>query len=356
MREYLYNLATDRADGVFAAAAKLPLLVLSWIYGLVVRILVFFSRINPYQAPCKVISVGNITLGGTGKTVVVEYLARFLKSQGRKVAILSRGYKRKVTLHASRFTSHEQMGDEPYMLLQKLKDVPVIVDADRKRAIEKAVKDYAVDAVILDDGFQQWGIKKDLEIVCVDAVCAFGNRKLLPRGILREPLTALKRADAVLLTKCNLNSDTGGLKDFLKEIKPGLEIFEAAHRPVGFYPLGEPEKLTSPDSLKEKNAALFSGIAGPVSFEQLIKGLEINVGLSFIFPDHYHYTQGDLDRIFSETRANKIDTIITTEKDAARLGDVRCADYHVRLLVLAIELSLKDEQRFRDRILGAYSL
>ena len=169
MREFLYNLATDKTRGFFAGVLKLFLFVLSLVYGLFIRLLSWFRGLNPERLACKVISVGNITLGGTGKTVLVEYIARYLKCQGNKVAILSRGYKRissrpntqypipnpAVGGSASGGTQYLTMGDEPYMLSQKLGGIPIIVDADRIRGIKIAASSYQADTVILDDGFQQ---------------------------------------------------------------------------------------------------------------------------------------------------------------------------------------------------------
>jgi tetraacyldisaccharide 4'-kinase len=297
MQVYLYRLATDQERGLIASLIKGLLFLLSLIYALLVRFLAFLYHLWPYQLSCKVISVGNITLGGTGKTSLVEYIARYLKEKGHKVAILSRGYKRKFTSYELRVTSYENMGDEPYMLQMKLKDMPILVDANRIRSAKRAIRDYGVDTIILDDGFQQWKIKKDLEIVTVDATDPFGNWHLIPRGILREPLSSLKRADVFVLTKTNLNPEFTEIKDFLSAFNSQSLIVEAVHQPVGFYKIDNPDDLFPTDDLKGKTITLISGIAQPDSFKNLITGLRINVGLSFRFPDHYAYAQKDLDKI-----------------------------------------------------------
>ena len=154
---YIYSLATDKHAGFIAGIIKSVLLIISFIYGLIVRVLMIFYQLRPYKLGCKVISIGNITLGGTGKTTLVEFVARYLRQKGHKVVILSRGYKRKVHGQQSTVHSSETMGDEPYMLFKNLGDVPVLVDANRVRAAKSAIKDYFADTVILDDGFQQWG-------------------------------------------------------------------------------------------------------------------------------------------------------------------------------------------------------
>jgi tetraacyldisaccharide 4'-kinase len=350
MRKFLYNLATDKYSNFFAKFLQFFLFILSLVYGLIIMILRFIYQIKPKHPGCKVISVGNITLGGTGKTVLVEYLTKYLLQQGRKVAILTRGYGKKGI-------RKEHMADEPQMLQKNLKDVPVIIDADRIRGAVKAVADFKVDTVILDDGFQQWRIKKDIDIVMVDATDPFGNQQMVPRGILREPLSALKRADIFMLAKTNLNPNVEDIEEFLETLNPQALIAESAHYPVGLYLLGEPEKTFGLDMLRAKTVALFSGIADPDSFEDLIESLGANIGLSFKFPDHHNYSEEELEDIIQESRGKNIHTIITTEKDAARLYELRVTSYELRILILRIELKItKNEQGFHGRLLKLYSL
>lgn len=366
MKSYLYKLATDKSCGLLAGIAKFLLFLLSLVYGLTVRIFIFLNRLLAKRLACKVISVGNITLGGTGKTVLVECIGRYLKQQGHRVAILTRGYKRKVTKSSpggdflrspGRQVTSEGMGDEPYMLQQKLKDIPVIVDAHRFRAAKKALNDFTSDAVILDDGFQQWRIKKDLEIVLIDATNPFGNRNMLPRGILREPLSSLRRADILLLTKVDLAScGTTPLKEFLGRLNPKALIFESMHRPLGFYRLGQPDKLQGIDSLKNQTVTLFSGIGNPESFEGLIRKAGITVGLTFRYADHHCYSEPDLQQIFEDSRRNNIKIIVTTEKDAVRISNASFAAGDSQILVLRIGLMLKEEEKFHERLLSIYSL
>lgn len=357
MQEYLYNLATDKSRGFIADIIKVFLFLLSLLYGLAVRILILFYHLLPYRLNCKVISIGNITLGGTGKTSLVEYIARCLSQQGHKVAIITRGYKRKLTTYGLQLTAYETMGDEPYMLSKKLGDVPIIVDSDRIRAAKRAIKDYNADTVILDDAFQQWGIIKDLEIVTIDATNPFGNRTPIPRGILREPLTSLKRADIFVLTKTNLKSASQELKNYLNRMNSTAAIFQSLHKPVGFYQIDRPNELLNPQDLRGKTVTLFSGIGEPASFENLVKSNGINIGLSFRFRDHHNYTQKDLDKICKDSQAKAIDTIITTEKDAVRLYSLLATRFSLPIFVLRIKLAItKDEEGFHNRLRRLYSL
>ena len=357
MKDCLYNLATDKTRGFFASFCKLLLWLLSLVYGLVVSILVFLNTRNQYRPGCKVISVGNITLGGTGKTSLVEYIARALLKEDRKIAVLSRGYKRKIASSSGdHVNSSQEMGDEPFMLKENLAGVPVIAGIDRVKSANLAIKEYGVDTVILDDAFQQWKIKKDLEIVTIDTTNPFGNRHLIPRGILREPLWSLKRADIFVLTKANLSSRDGELKSVLGKINNKALIIESYHLPERFYNLANPKEIFALDQLKNKTAGLFSGIGDPGSFEKLVETLGVKTGFSARFTDHHSYTQEEIDKIIKDTKACGAEFIITTQKDAARLSGLRITDSGLRILVLRIQLAIKDETAFNSRLLKLYSL
>ncbi|MDD5238089.1 MAG: tetraacyldisaccharide 4'-kinase [Candidatus Omnitrophica bacterium] len=347
MLNFLYNLATDKYKGAPYCLIKFFLFLLSLFYGLIVKALIFFSSFKSYRLDCKVISVGNITLGGTGKTTLVEFIARYLRQEGKIIAILSRGYKRK---------NSKAPGDEPYMLARNLKDVPVIVDADRFRAGKQALREYMINTLILDDGFQQWKLKKDLEIVAIDSGNPFGNGYLIPRGILREPISSLARADIFVLTKTNFDADINSTKAILTKLNPQALIIESAHIPLGFYSIDNPGELLNVEAFRGKEVTLFAGIAAPDSFENLIISLGIKIGLFFRFPDHYNYCAKNLDKIINHSKERKIDTIITTEKDAARISALGLnTGYGLQILALRIALSItKDEEKFYHRLLKLY--
>jgi len=278
---------------------------------------------------------------------LVEYLANFLKREGKQIAILSRGY-----------AQGQNLNDEPEMLKDNLKDIPIIVDKDRVRAIQRAIRDYKVDTVILDDGFQQWRIKKDLEIVTIDVTNPFGNGKLIPRGILREPLDGLKRAQIIVLTKTNLinpikqKETLRDLKIFFKKINPSFSIFEAEYIPLGFYKLNQKELISS-SFFKDKKVILFSGIAEPDYFKELILNMDIAVKEHIVFPDHHFYRKIDLEKIKAEGKRNNTSIFITTQKDAVRLKDFDFLD--MEIYVLKITLKINEEENFFKRILSIYN-
>lgn len=357
MKQYLYNLATDKSNGPLAFFLKILLFLLSLVYLSAVKILSAWQLSRSVRLDCKVISVGNITLGGTGKTTLVEYIAATLKKEGRKIAILTRGYGKQSSAHIACRTAYETMGDEPFMLASNLGNIPVIVDSNRIRGARCAIKDYKVDTVILDDGFQQWKIKKDLEITAIDAGFGFGNCKVLPRGLLREPLSALKRTDIFLFTKVNLNPEIEKTRDLLKKINANAKIFTSIHQPIGFYLLGERKQIFELSSLQGKNAVIFSGIGDPLSFENLLLNLGVRIVTKFSFDDHYHYRQEDLEKIFRAAKEKQADTLVTTEKDAARISYLKIDPGQIRILVLRIELKIKEnEEEFGNRLLKLYRL
>jgi len=349
-KEYLYNLLTYKINGPFAVLLRGFLFAFSLIYGLAVIILAGFYRISPVRFGAKVISVGNITLGGTGKTTLVEYLAEKLNSQGKKVAVLSRGYKRDATKHGA-----QSIGDEPAMLRKKLPFLQVIVDKNRVRAAFKAIRNYAADTLILDDGLQQWRIFKDLEIVAINTANPFSNYRMLPAGFLREPLSALKRADIFVLTQSGFGRDSGRLIDKLKHINSRALIVESIHKPEAFSSVSSPDDSLSLDSFKGKSAAVFSGIGNPQGFEDCVCSLGIKITKAFRFPDHHDYTQADIDSIIKAARQMNLAAIITTRKDAIKIRELQIGGS--AMLALDIKLSItKNEAEFNRRLLNLYSL
>ncbi|MFA5117618.1 MAG: tetraacyldisaccharide 4'-kinase [Candidatus Omnitrophota bacterium] len=353
IKEYLLELATDKKQGAPAGIFKAVLFGLSILYGAIVRVLSRWCSLRPYRLPCKVVSVGNITLGGTGKTPLVEYIARYLKGRGSAVAIITRGYKR---LKKNSLPGYASMGDEAKMLAQNLQGVPVIVGADRVAGSLRAINEHKADTVIFDDGFQQWRIAKDLEIVVIDAAVCFGNRKMIPRGILREPLVSLKRADIFVLNNTHITAETSALRDSLAQLNPRALIVEALPQAAGFYRIDNPAELLAPSFFKGKTAVLVSGIGNPDAFEKLTGTLGIQSALSVRYQDHHCYSLRDWQLLCARAKEKNIEAIITTEKDAARFLSLYERNPLCALYALRIELKIvKDEQRFLNRLLRLYS-
>ena len=365
IREYLYSLMTDRKKGFIAAALKGILYAVSFFYGLSIGAIrpvrIFASK----GVPCRVISIGNLTLGGTGKTPTACMLAKLLKSQGRNPAVLIRGYGE----------------DEWRMLESMLGGIPVIVGRDRISSGREAIEKYNADTVILDDGFQHWRIKRDLDIVLIDSTNPFGNRRLFPRGVLREAIGDLRRADIAMLTKTDM--DSGGLqdlKDELRDIAPDMPVLESVHDPVRFSNLADKKELDL-GCIKGVNVCCLSSIVNTGYFEYtLSKRLGANIILRLHYPDHYNYQEKDLEYILNECKKRNIDAVVTTEKDAVKLNAIRNTPFDfaqgrqyalrlgshalttsrsgqaIRILVLCVELKVTNgEEILRERLHSLYS-
>jgi tetraacyldisaccharide 4'-kinase len=278
-----------------------------------------------------VIVVGNLTMGGTGKTPVVERLARELQAKGKKVAVLSRGYKSKedvaqknqitkVVSDGNRvLLDSEEAGDEPFMLAHNLPGVVVLIDKDRVRAGQFAIEDFSVDVLILDDGFQYLPLEADMNLLLVDQLNPFGNHKLLPRGILREPVRHLSRASYVLVTKSEVEPQLELLETIRKHNRDA-EIIRCAHKPKIFREVHgqEEQKL---NFLYERYVGVFCGIASPRGFEQLIHRMSGELRYKKRFLDHHRYNEEELHRLFLQAKNAGVEVMVTTEKDAVRIPD-----------------------------------
>jgi tetraacyldisaccharide 4'-kinase len=308
---------------------------------------------------CQVISIGNLTVGGTGKTPVVEVFARTLQQKGRKVAILSRGYKKeepplikrlgdKVLMREKRtpprivsdgetlLLDSAMGGDEPYMLASNLPDVAVLVDKDRVKSGRYAINRLGCDTLILDDGFQYLYMKHRVDVVLVDSKNPFGNGFVLPRGILRESIRSLSKADYVFITKCN-GTDNSGLKAEIRRFNAKAEIIECAHKPRYLKNVF----TTVRDELaylKGMPVIAFSGIAAPEGFESSLESLGANVLGRIRYADHHRYTQQQIIDAINRAKNEGAEAIITTEKDAVRFPRLDRTDVPVYFLRVDIEL------------------
>lgn len=343
--DVIYGRRAGAGVGLYGAFLQ----ALSWLFNSLVQLrLWLYQRRLLHDQPlgCLVIVVGNLTVGGTGKTPVVEKFARALRDRGRKVAILTRGYKSKAPPFWKkwwyRFThtaeqpprivsdgervllNSEEAGDEPYMLAKNLPGIVVLVDKNRVKSGAFAIKRFGCDTLILDDGFQYLPLKGRLNLLLVDKTNPFGNGYLLPRGILREPIKHLKRASYVFLTKSNGQRDLE-LEALIKEHNPEVDIIECAHQPQYLQRFGRegegPEARVPLSFLKGRRVLAFSGIATPESFEKFLRDLGALLVGRERFLDHYRYAEEDLAQLFALARSEGAECLVTTEKDAVRIAD-----------------------------------
>lgn len=300
-----------------------PLVPCSWIYGVAVKLreLAYRAHLLPTVDPgVPVVSIGNLTTGGTGKTPIVLALARQLQAEGLKVAILSRGYGATQPLRYGRPTGPCH-GDEPYLLQTLLPDVPVIVGADRADNALRAVREYAPDVLILDDGYQYLRLHRTVNIVLVDGERLLGNGHLLPAGPLRESISALQRADAVWVTKHPLPETAyWRLKQWVRRYAPGhcrLENvpFQTSDVLLPSLNVPAPQKL-----LKQGFWTIFSGIAQPESLERHVQQLGLKVTSRFRFDDHHAYTAEDIAQIFPSGAEHSHLAWLTTLKDWVKIS------------------------------------
>ncbi len=308
-------IAPDRRGPLLAAArAILGLAAVGYRLGSGARNRLYRAGwISSRRADVPVISVGNITAGGTGKTPFVAWLARLMVIQKMRPAILSRGYGRDAGLGV----------DDENALLRRLADeVPVVVDPDRIRGAGTAIRRHEANVLILDDGFQHRRIARDLDIVLLDAVWPFGAGHLLPRGLLREPLRSLRRADFLLITRTEL-VDAGRLdaiKKKLEETAPDVPVACSKNVVQGLHPLREGAGGDlGPEALKEGRWAAFCGIGNPEGFRLTLEKAGCDVGAFCVFSDHQRYRRRHVERIAARARAARCDRIVTTEKDAVKV-------------------------------------
>jgi tetraacyldisaccharide 4'-kinase len=293
-------------------------------------------------------------VGGTGKTPLVMMLAKELMGRGISVAILSRGYKGTqssepvVSDGKSIFLSPEASGDEPFLMAQRCKGVPVLVGKDRFANGRVALQKFSVKGLLLDDGYQHLPLHRDLDILLIDSHMGFGDQHLLPRGILREPLSHLRRAHLFLLTKVDDLETSRPLEKQIHEIHPGAQVFHSHYQPTSLAdPRGEQEELYS---LKGKKILALSGIASPDSFSSLLRRCEMEIVSEAIFPDHHSYTPKDLSSIKEKSKG--VDWIVTTEKDMLKLRTLGIDPLPIRSL--RIEMKIWEEEAFLQRIISLF--
>ena len=379
-RRYQERLEQFALDVIFekrrdwkANLTRALLTVCSYLYtlGVQLRLFLFRNRIfRDYTLGCQVISVGNLTVGGTGKTPVVEIFASALQKQGRRVAILSRGYRsakrpllqrlldkitgrewrrppRVVSDGQSLLLDSDQAGDEPYMLACNLKDVVVLVDKDRVKSGRYAIDKFGADTLLLDDGFQYLGLKSRLDVVLVDRTNPFGTNRLLPRGTLREPATNLRRAHTIFITKSN-GTSCEELKQQLRELNAKADIIECAHHPLYLEEVFTNERQPL-EWLRDKSIGALSGIAMPEGFEEMLVRLGAKIAYTKRYADHHRFSQQEILNMINRSRQAGAQVVITTQKDAVRFPRLERRDLPTYFLRVEIKI-LSGAKDFHDAI------
>jgi tetraacyldisaccharide 4'-kinase len=338
------------------------LFMLSLFYGGTVKTReAFYNRgvLRSKKLPCIVISIGNITVGGTGKTPMTIHVAELVKRLGYKVVVISRGYKGVaektggvVSDGKTIFMEADESGDEPFMMANRLKSIPVVVGKNRFNAGMTALNSFKPDVIVLDDASQHLQLKRDIDLVLLDNSCPFGNHQLLPRGTLREPLSALMRSDAFILTRSDVAKEPESTYNSvkLKSYASGKPIFKAIHVPY-IYEVVKGGAVSSQriygnsctqgfEFLRGRPAFVFSGIARNIDFYNTVKGLNCKVTGCSEFTDHHRYTDRDLNKILQSAKESNADFIITTEKDYARIANR--ITWPIDLVVVGIKISFEN--------------
>jgi tetraacyldisaccharide 4'-kinase len=362
IKKKIETVMTGNSDQEYFFLGKI-LFTASKIYGGAVTLrqkLYQKGVVKSRRLPCIVISVGNLSVGGTGKTPMTIYLANLIQDLGYKAVVISRGYRGRAE-KAGGIVSDGQVllmgpdtaGDEPYMMAAKLKNVPVIVGKNRWEAGMLAVGMFQPDVLVLDDAFQHLKLGRDLDLVLLDCRRPFGNGHMLPRGIMREPISALSRADALILTRSDAVPDA---KKVLQGLKTGSltadkPVFKAFHVPYVhkvikgkssiFDQKTQNISVCRPEVLKGRKAFVFSGLADNGDFHRTVQGLDCFVVGSMTFSDHHPYSGVDIENIFQSAIKADADCLVTTEKDYVRISYRNT--YPVDLVVLGIKITFGDD-------------
>ena len=340
----------DVGAPAFSSLLEWVLYACSRVYQLAARFRIHLYEkgvLEQKSLPCKVVSIGNITVGGTGKTPMVDYVANLLKGLGLKVAVISRGYGGYaqhsggiVSNGKTTFMGPGASGDEPQLLASKLKGIPLLVGKDRYRAGRQAISKFGVSGLVLDDAFQHLPLKRDLDLLLLDSKRPIGNGYCIPRGTLREPAEQIKRATTLVLTRWTEESNLSRERSIIDAHVQGRPIFRCMHVPETLLVAGRKKSLDIA-SLKGRRLFAFSGVARNECFRETIAELEGYLAGFLEFPDHHRYAHHDLRLIWKRAKDLNVDNIITTEKDYVNIWtDVPSTP---QLLVLVICISFGDD-------------
>ncbi len=355
LKKILYSLATDKKDGLIYLPIKIILLFLSFIYYWIVKWISYCYDAGIFsqtRLPRKVISIGNITVGGVGKTPIVELIAKLIKENNNKrPVILTRGYMTSsvaginiIKKGIKEGVNHKQrrykiVSDEACMLKKKLShDIPILVGPDRINNASNFLKKHKADIFILDDGFQHRKLFRDMDIVAIDTTNPWGNGFLIPRGILREPISALKRADIFMLTKTDLGiHNLEYIKKEIHKIANGVPVVETIHRPICLKYLSSHQERPL-KYIKGKKIAALAGIGDSLSFKKTLEGIGCIIEKNFFFIDHYIYNIKDIDYLHEQCCLENINIIVTTAKDAVKLQRFISNFKNIAVFYLEIEI------------------
>ncbi len=363
-----------RAKGLRAALMRFAMRALSGVFRMIVQIRLWRYRSGwraQHHLGTQVVAIGNITVGGTGKTPVVELLAKSLRDRGRRVAILSRGYKSKkldrpqkwqdkqgfaipgenmpkvVSTGSALLLDSKYAGDEPFMLARNLDGVAVVVDKNRVKGGLFAVGQLDADTLLLDDGMQYLDLAHSIDIVLIDSRSPFGTEALLPRGTLREPPKNLRRASFILITKCD-GSSNEALVSRIRKYNQTAEIVECTHGPIYLEDVFTRERLPL-EFLKDKWVGAISAIAVPEAFEGSLERLGARVEIKRRFSDHYRFSRKEVEQFMQRCVERDMELIVTTEKDAVRFPRPASIDVPVVFLRIEVEI-LKGREIWDDLI------
>jgi tetraacyldisaccharide 4'-kinase len=347
IKDIMYGARTDAAT----VPLRMVLYALSIVYGIIMRVRnkLYDARIlKSCDIPCHVISIGNILVGGTGKTPVTIMTAKMLKNTGLNVAVVSRGYKRKGGTHplivsdgTSVSVSPQEAGDEPHLIATSLTGVPVVVGADRSGAAMLAVERFNPDVILLDDAFQHRKLRRNVDIVTMDAYDPVGSKYFLPRGLLRESPSSLRRVKAVVITRALPGHDFGEIEKIVRKFNRTVRIFGCGNSAIGFREPGTAVTLP-PELVNTKKISVMSNIADPRSFYKMLESFGAEIVCKAVMADHHRYTIDELKDIEKKSLDSGAEIIVMTAKDEKNLPENYNAE-SVKTVVLDIEARLMGE-------------
>ncbi|MDO4936011.1 MAG: tetraacyldisaccharide 4'-kinase [Phascolarctobacterium sp.] len=343
--------------------------LISYLYKFAVQAklsLFNWGILRKVKLPAYVISVGNLTVGGTGKTPTAQKIAEIMSKRGYKVVILNRGYRSHWDKHIGVVSDGKQIsmtayeaGDEAYLMAKTLPNIPVIIGKNRAVTGKYAVEHFQAEVIVMDDGYQHWRLARDLDIVLVDTITMFGNGNVLPRGILREPLKNLNRADLFVFTKTNQSSAMNKilLRETIDRYNSKAPIAESVHKPQNFVEIGDwykdAGKQISLESLQGKKVIVFSAIGNPVSFEQTVVSMGVTLLEAVRYPDHHDYGMSEMQYISDRAKELQAVAVITTTKDAVKIPtEFIYSDREMPLYVLNMEIEITDNYENIEKIIS----